>query len=127
MGKKLLNEVYVLNKHTNVPILRLSGRLGTSTLKVTIVGDAPYFTNKKVTEMLIKNQINKYQTCIGCSYCEAVCKFGALKVLNTEKGNVSNETIYYSIDTQKCVGCLECVKHFSNGCYINKVLKVRKE
>lgn len=127
MGKKLLNEVYVLNKHTNVPILRLSGRLGTSTLKVTIVGDAPYFTNKKVTEMLIKNQINKYQTCIGCSYCEAVCKFGALKVLNTEKGNVSNETIYYSIDTQKCVGCLECVKHFSNGCYINKVLKIRKE
>ena len=77
--------------------------------------------------MLLKNQINKYQTCIGCTYCEAVCKFGALKVFNKEKGNVSNNTISYSIDENKCVGCLECVKHFQNGCYINKVLRIKKE
>lgn len=127
MGRKILNEVYVLDKRTNLPLLRLSGRMGSDVLKVSLVGESKIFDNKKNTEMLIKNQINKYQTCIGCTYCEAVCKFGALKVFNKEKGNVSNDSISYTIDSNKCVGCMECVKHFSNGCYINKVLKIKKE
>lgn len=127
IGKKALNEVYVLNKKTNMPILKISGRLGSNLVKITIVDASGPFAIKKNAEMLIKNQINKYQTCIGCTYCEAVCRFGAIKVFNKEKGNVSNESIYYSIDENKCVGCLECVKHFANGCYINKVLKIKKE
>ena len=127
IGRKALNEVYVLDRRNNMPLLRLSGILGSNEIKVAVVGSSPIFANKKITEMYIKNQINKYQTCIGCSYCEAVCKFGAIKVFNKEKGNVSNETISYSIDENKCVGCLECVRHFDNGCYINKVLKIKKE
>lgn len=126
MGRKALNEVYVLNRSNNMPLLRISGRLNTSLLKIAVVGESPIFPNKKTTEMYLKNQVNKYQTCIGCTYCEAVCKFGALKVFNTQKGAVSNDTISYSIDENKCVGCLECVKHFDNGCYINKVLKIKK-
>lgn len=126
IGRKSLNEVYVLNRTTNMPLLRISGRLNTSVLKIAIVGELQLFVNKKITEMYLKNQINKYQTCIGCTYCEAVCKFGALKVFNTKKGAVSNDTISYSIDSEKCVGCLECVKHFDNGCYINKILKIKK-
>lgn len=39
---------------------------------------------------------------------------------------VSNDTILYTIDENKCVGCLECVKHFNNGCYMKKVLRVKK-
>ncbi len=127
IGKKALNEVYVLDKKSNMPILKLSGREGTDLLKVTIVDDSKAFKIKKNAEMLLKNQINKYQTCIGCTYCEAVCTHDAIKVFNTEKGNVSNDTIHYSIDPNKCVGCLECVKHFQNGCYINKVLRTKKE
>ncbi len=126
MGRKTLNEVYVLDKNTNMPILRISGRIGTNVLKITVVGDSPIFKQKKIAESLLKNQINKYQTCIGCTYCEAVCRFGALKVFNKEKGNVSNNSISYTIDENKCVGCLECVKHFQNGCYINKVLRIKK-
>ncbi len=126
IGRKALNEVYVLNRKTNMPLLRISGRINTSLLKIAVVGDSPLFANKKMTEMYLKNQINKYQTCIGCTYCEAVCKVGALKVFNTKKGEVSNDTISYTIDSDKCVGCLECVKHFDNGCYINKVLKIKK-
>ena len=126
MGRKVLNEVYVLDRKTNMPLLRISGRVGTSLLKIAVVGESHLFANRKITEMYLKNQINKYQTCIGCTYCEAVCKFGALKVFNTKKGDVSNDTIAYSIDAEKCVGCLECVKHFDNGCYINKVLKIKK-
>ena len=127
IGKKALNEVYVLDKKSNMPILKLSGREGTDLLKVTIVDDSKTFKVKKNAEMLLKNQINKYQTCIGCTYCEAVCTHDAIKVFNTDKGNVSNDTIHYSIDPDKCVGCLECVKHFQNGCYINKVLRTKKE
>ena len=127
IGRKALNEVYVLDRKNNMPLLRISGIFGSNELKIAIVGESKIFKNKKTAEMYIKNQVNKYQTCIGCSYCEAVCRFGAIKVCNTEKGNVSNNTISYTIDENKCVGCLECVKHFSNGCYINKVLKVKKE
>lgn len=110
-----------------MPLLRLSGRIGTNVIKIAVVGDSPIFSQKKIAESLLKNQINKYQTCIGCTYCEAVCRHGALKVFNKEKGNVSNDSIYYDIDENKCVGCLECVKHFQNGCYINKVLRIKKE
>ena len=127
IGRKALNEVYVLDRKTNMPLLRISGIFGSTELKVAIVGESNIFLNKKISEMYIKNQVNKYQTCIGCTYCEAVCKFGAIKVFNKEKGNVSNNTISYTIDENKCVGCLECVKHFSNGCYMNKVLKIKKE
>ena len=126
IGRKALNEVYVVNRKTNMPILRLSGRIGTSLLKISVTDESFFSVSKKVAEMYLKNQINKYQTCIGCTYCEAVCKFGALKVFNTKKGEVSDDTISYSIDSEKCVGCLECVKHFDNGCYINKVLKIKK-
>jgi len=127
MGRKSLNEVYVLDRKTNMPLLRLSGRINSNVLKISVVGDSPVFKQKKIAESLLKNQINKYQTCIGCTYCEAVCRHGALKVFNKEKGNVSNDSISYTIDETKCVGCLECVKHFQNGCYINKVLRVKKE
>lgn len=127
IGKKVLNEVYIMDKKTNMPVLKLSGREGTDLLKITIVDDSKIFRIKKNVEMLLKNQINKYQTCIGCTYCEAVCTHDAIKVFNTEKGNVSNDTIFYSIDPNKCIGCLECVKHFQNGCYINKVLRTKKE
>lgn len=126
MGRKLLNEVYVLDKKTNQPLLRLSGRFGTNILKISIVGENNQISLKNNVESLLKNQINKYQTCLGCTYCEAVCKFDAIKVFNKEKGKVSNDTIFYKIDPEKCVGCLECVKHFTNGCYLNKVLITRK-
>lgn len=126
IGNKLLNEVYVLNKKTNMPILKIQGRLNKEEIKISIL-DINYFKNIKGAEANIKNQINKFQTCLGCTYCEAVCKFDALKVFNLAKGNVSGDSISYTIDENKCVSCLECVTHFPNGCYLNKVLKTKKD
>ena len=126
LGNKRLNETYVLDRHTNMPIMKLSGKIGSTTLKVTLITLTSTFKNMKTVGELVKNQIAKYQTCIGCSYCSAVCKFNALKVFNLEKGNVGRETISYSIDPNKCVGCLECVKHFDGGCYMKKVLRTKK-
>ena len=40
---------------------------------------------------------------------------------------MSTESISYEIDDSKCIGCLECVKHFTGGCYMKKVLRIKKE
>lgn len=127
MGRKILNEVYVLDRQSNIPLLKLQGRLGKRNLKVSILGFNKKIKDRKTFEIYIKNQINKFQTCLACSYCQAVCNFDALTVTNTEKGNVSRESVKYKIDENKCVGCLECVKHFANGCYLNRVLRIKKD
>lgn len=126
IGNPRLGEVYVLEKQTRQPLLKLTGRKGRNTLKVSVLKQNSIFKNKSVSETLIKDQITKFQTCIGCSACQSVCRFDALKVINLKKGNVSNETISYTIDLNKCMHCLECVNHFNNGCYMKKVLRTKK-
>lgn len=127
MGNKRLNEVYVLDRKTKMPLLRLTGRMGKTKLRVTVLQKTGRFNNMKSAEELIKAQITKFQTCIACSYCQSVCKFNALKVVNTTPGHVDNDSIRYEIDESKCVGCLECVTHFDGGCYMKKVLRVAKK
>lgn len=121
IGNRRLNEVYVLSKKTNEPILKITGRIGQKNLKVTVVKFIEPFRDIKVAEMLIKNQITKYQTCIGCLACESNCKFNAIKITNIGTGR----NINYTIDENKCVGCLECVKHFSGGCFMKKILRTK--
>lgn len=123
IGNKLLNEVYILDKKTNEPLMKLIGRVGQSNLKVTVLKFTNQFKNMKTAEILIKNQITKYQVCIGCLACESNCKFNAIKINNI--GNLK-EDVVYKIDETKCVGCLECVKHFSGGCFMRKVLRTKK-
>lgn len=123
IGNKILNEVYVLDKNTNEPLIKLIGRKGQRNLKVTIIKFKGCFKDMRTSEMLIKNQITKYQVCIGCLACESNCKFNAIKITNI--GNL-NEDVMYKIDDTKCVGCLECIKHFSGGCYMRKVLRTKK-
>ena len=121
IGNKRLNEVYVLDKKTNEPLLKIVGRLGQKSLKVSVVNFKGHFKDYKTAETLIKNQITKYQICIGCLACEAHCKFNALKISNIG----SNKKIIYEIDENTCKNCLECVKHFSGGCYMKKVLRTK--
>lgn len=126
IGNKRLGEVYILSRKTLEPIIKLTGKVGKKELKVTVLTVIKPFKNIKEITDLVRNQITKYQTCIGCTYCQSVCKFNALKVLNLQKGQVSNESIQYTIDQERCVGCLECVKHFDGGCYMKKVLRTKK-
>lgn len=121
IGNKRLGEVYILNRVTNEPILKISGRIGQRNLKVTVVKFEGMFKDMKTSEMLIKNQITKYQTCIGCLACESHCKHNAIKISNIGV----NKELKYKIDEKKCVGCLECVKHFSGGCFMKKVLRTK--
>lgn len=93
IGNKRLGEVYVLNKKTKEPLLKLKGKIGDTLLKITIIKIPPSVKNLKYAEMLIKYQITKYQTCIACRACESVCRYNAISVkcigeINDRKANV---------------------------------------
>ncbi len=126
IGNKRLGEVYVLGKKDKQPLLKLTGKVGQNLLKVSVLRETVIFCNPKINEMLIKNQITKFQTCIGCMACESVCKYNAINIRHNEMQNGEKFNISYTIDEKKCIGCLECVKHFSGGCYMKKVLRTKQ-
>lgn len=126
IGNKRLGEVYVLGKKDKQPLLKLTGKIGQNLLKVSVLRETAVFCNPKINEMLIKNQITKFQTCIGCMACESVCKYNAINIRHNEMQKGEKFNISYTIDEKKCVGCLECVKHFSGGCYMKKVLRTKQ-
>lgn len=121
MGNSRLGEVYVLNRKGEV-VLKLQGRIGAKELKVTIVNThIAGAKDLKTAEERIKCQITKYQMCMGCLACESVCKYNALTIKEGKDG-----VIDYRILDDKCMRCGECVNHFSAGCYMRKVLTIKR-
>lgn len=121
LGNKRLGEVYVMSKVGKV-LLVLQGRIGSNKLKVTIKNiHIAGARTLSVAEGKIKCQLTKYQMCLGCKACEGVCKHDAISVKDDGAGN-----IVYHIDDAKCVRCTACVSHFDAGCYMRKVLRIKK-
>ena len=121
IGNKRLGEVYVIGKDGNLH-LKLQGKIGTNTLKVSILNkNAGHCTNIKAVEGKIKCQITKYQMCMGCLGCESACRFGAIDIITNHKGLVS-----YKISDDKCVRCGSCISHYDGGCFIRKVLCIKR-
>ena len=121
MGNARLGEVFVLNKKGEI-LLKLQGRIGTRNLKVTIVNTKLAGAGDlKTAEERVKCQITKYQMCMGCLACESVCRFNALSVKEEKNGK-----ILYQISDEKCMRCGECVNHFTLGCYMRKVLTIKR-
>lgn len=121
LGNKRLGEVYVLSK-TGKVMLILQGRMGSCKLRVTIK-DIHIAGSKtlSVAEGKVKCQITKYQMCLGCKACEGVCIHDAISVKDDGTGK-----ILYRIDDDKCVRCTACVAHFNVGCYMRKVLGIKR-
>lgn len=121
MGNSRLGEVYVLNPQGKI-LLKIQGRMNSSQLKVTVV-NLPLTGAKdiKTAEERIKCQLTKYQMCMGCLACESVCKYNALLVKEKKDG-----TIEYHIAEDKCVRCGACINHFTAGCYMRKVLTIKR-
>lgn len=121
LGNKRLGEVYIMNKAGKV-VLILQGRIGTSKLRVTIK-DIHIARAKtlSVAEGKVQCQLTKYQMCLGCKACESVCKYDAISVKDDGTGKIS-----YCIDDTKCKRCTECVGHFNAGCYMRKVLGIKR-
>ena len=125
LGNKRLGEVYVLDKKGEIALV-LQGRIGTNRLKVII--KKPNIAGAKNlvgAEGKIKCQLTKYQMCLGCKACAGVCKHNAITVhtLDREDGE---QSLVYRIDDEKCIRCTECVDHFTAGCYMRKVLKIKR-
>lgn len=114
LGNRLAGEVYVVDRIGN-PVLILKGRIGTTNFKVTIKD------KKNITEGKINCQITKFQMCCACRACESVCRMNAIKITEDSNGEVS-----YHIDETKCVHCGECINHFNGGCYMRKVLTIKR-
>lgn len=121
MGNKRLGEVYVTRRNDN-PVLKLQGRIGSTTLKVTIIdSNIDGAKNLKTAEDKIKCQITKYQMCMACRACESICKHNAIVIKEDKEGNLD-----YRILDNKCVRCAECVNHYTAGCYMRKVLAIKR-
>lgn len=122
LGNKRLGEVYVVNGAGKV-VLILQGRIGSNKLKVTIK-DVHIAKAKTLSaaEGKVQCQLTKYQMCLSCKACESVCKYDAISVKDAGSGNIS-----YTIDDCKCKRCTECVSHFTAGCYMRKVLCIKRK
>lgn len=120
IGNARLGEVYVIDLKGRI-LLKLQGRTGKSKLKVTIYDfNLAGARSLKVAEEKVKCQITKYQMCMGCLACEGVCRQDAITI--KEKDG----EILYSISDSKCVRCGQCVRHFTGGCYMRKVLAIKR-
>lgn len=123
MGNKRLGEVFVLDPKTQMPILKLKGKIGTNELRVSVL-NKPIARKTKLIEIeqKIECQITKFQMCTGCHACENACKLNAIKLV---KNGVSDSDYNYTIDVKKCVHCFECINHYPGGCYMRRVLLPR--
>lgn len=121
LGNRRLGEVYITNASGKV-VLILQGRIGSTKLKI-IIKDIHIAKSKTLlaAEGKIQCQLTKYQMCLGCKACEGVCKHDAISVRDDGTGK-----IIYTINDGKCKRCTECVGHFDSGCYMKKVLRIKK-
>ena len=112
---------YVLNKAGKV-VLVLQGRMGSTKLKVTIKDThLAGARNLAAAEGRVQCQLTKYQMCLGCKACESVCRHDAISVKDDGTGKIA-----YTINDEKCKRCTECVNHFNAGCYMRKVLCIKR-
>ena len=122
MGNTRLGEVFVLDKREQI-VLKLQGRIGTTNLRVTILKtEIAGAKDLKTAEERIKCQLTKYQMCMGCLACESVCRFNALSIRENKDGEIE-----YHISDEQCKRCGECVNHFTAGCYMRKVLAIKRQ
>lgn len=88
------------------PVFLLWGVDGLPRAKLTILEH----DNKRDIMLRVKRQLRRFQACVYCGVCEAVCQYGAIIV--------NPETQKYTIDEKLCIHCMECVdgKRIKGGC-----------
>ncbi len=121
IGNSRLGEVFVKDKDSKL-LLKLQGRKGTKLLKITVLDNkVGHSQSQKVAEEKIRCQITKYQMCMGCLACESICRHGAISIVADKEGLVS-----YRILDSKCVRCGECITHYDGGCYMRRVMCIKR-
>lgn len=118
LGKKLINEVIVLDIRTNVPIISIQPFTNDEyqyAVKIKTMNVA----NHDDLQRMIGYQVRKYNACMKCLKCESVCRFGAITITPDE----------YRIDSDKCKRCKACVTRtiLEGGCLMARYLKIKDE
>jgi phosphoadenosine phosphosulfate reductase len=120
LGKKLLNEVLVLDVTTKNPIIsiqRFAQQGYEYPVKIKVINVSEQQAEKMHRQ--ISYQIKKFNACRKCLKCESICTSNAVKI---------NANLYW-INPEKCVKCKQCVnpKLLASGCHMEKFLKTKKE
>ena len=118
LGRKLLNEIIILDIKTNVPIISLQP-FKVDGFEYAVKVKTMNVANHDDLQRQIGYQIRKFNACRKCLKCESVCKAGAIHISNAG----------YYIEPAKCVHCKKCVteKYLTGGCMMEKYLRTKGE
>ena len=116
LGRKLIQEIIVVDLRTNVPILSIQPFTQEGyeyAVKIKTMNVADHDKLQRMTGY----QIKKFNACRKCLKCESLCKYGAISILGDE----------YRIDPSKCKHCKMCVtpKYLDGGCMMDKYLRTK--
>lgn len=116
LGRKLLNEVLVLDVRTNVPILSLQP-FGQDDYDYAVKVRTMNVADHDDLQRMVGYQIRKFNACRKCLKCESICRSGAI--------SISGDSYY--INPDKCVHCKMCMsaKILDGGCTMDKYLRTK--
>ena len=114
-SRPALGEIYLEGRRSQQwSAIRVQAPEGSTTIRFTVINPQGDFRN---IQAYLRNQATKFQTCIQCTACSAVCPHSAITIKPDQR--------IYEIDQDVCTGCMECVTHFgSTGCLVAKSLSV---
>lgn len=117
LGRKLINEVIVLDNKTNIPILSIQP-FNNSEFEHSVKIKTMNVKDHNDLQRMVSYQIRKFNACRKCLKCESVCKFGAITIISGK----------YKINELKCKHCKACVtaKYLDGGCLMDKYLRTIK-
>jgi phosphoadenosine phosphosulfate reductase len=117
LGRKLLGEVLVLDKSTNIPIISVQPHIGINAEGYAIKIQTLNVVDHNDLHRMLGYQVKKHNACRDCLKCEAVCPTSAITIKQGE----------YRISAEKCIQCKKCVsnKYIEGGCLMARFLKTK--
>lgn len=118
LGRKLLNEMIVVDLKTNIPIISIQP-FSNEEFDYSVKIKTMNVKDHEDLQKKISYQIKKFNACRKCLKCESLCKYGAITIIGDE----------YYINDKKCKRCKMCVspKYLVGGCLMEKYLKTKVE
>lgn len=117
LGRKLINEIIIVELKTKVPILSIQPFTQEGyeyAVKVKTMNVAKHDDLQR----MVGYQIRKFNACRKCLKCESLCRYGAISIT----GDI------YNINDSKCKRCMTCVtaKYLDGGCLMEKCLRTKE-